>query len=102
MAQTRSDLTLMPEPLDSCAIDYRFKWFRGEQAATNLENNLSNLESRLDAILAALEANSNLQASPAANAAQADGSQKAGTTDSKEKPQDGANGDAVEDKKDTA
>ncbi|KAJ4010231.1 hypothetical protein NW752_004904 [Fusarium irregulare] len=73
-----------------------------QQAATNLENNLSNLESRLDAILAALEANSNLQASPAANAARADESRKAGTTDSKEKPQDGANGDAVEGKKDTA
>ncbi|RFN47544.1 hypothetical protein FIE12Z_8218 [Fusarium flagelliforme] len=96
------DLTLMPEPLDSCAIDHRFKWFRGEQAATNLENNLSNLESRLDAILAALEANSNLQASPAANAAQTVESRKAGTTDSKERPQDGANGDAVKDKKDTA
>ncbi|KAM5351682.1 hypothetical protein ACJ41O_004405 [Fusarium nematophilum] len=41
---------------------------RGEQAATALEANLSNLESKLDAILAALEAKSDPQTTTAAAA----------------------------------
>ncbi|RGP73787.1 hypothetical protein FLONG3_6208 [Fusarium longipes] len=76
---------------------------RGEQAATNLENNLTNLESRLDAILAALEANGNLQAPAAAKVDQANDSPE-GTkpTDNQAKSQGDINGDVEKDKKDTA
>ncbi|KAF4999761.1 hypothetical protein FGRMN_2230 [Fusarium graminum] len=62
---------------------------RGEQAATALENNLSNLESRLDAILAALEAKEDSQ--PPAT-----------VTGSRDEPQDSINSDTTKDSKDAA
>ncbi|KAJ4268247.1 hypothetical protein NW762_002309 [Fusarium torreyae] len=77
---------------------------RGEQAATALESNLSNLESRLDAILAALEAKEDPQSSPTATAAKAEASSKAtGAADHKDKLQDASSSDnAPKDKKDAA
>ncbi|KAH7266963.1 uncharacterized protein BKA55DRAFT_553892 [Fusarium redolens] len=74
---------------------------RGEQAATALENNLSSLESRLDAILAALEARENPQTS--ATAAKANNSPRAADReDQKGGSLDGANGDAEKIEKDAA
>ncbi|KAF5027672.1 hypothetical protein F66182_233 [Fusarium sp. NRRL 66182] len=73
---------------------------RGEQAATALESNLSNLESRLDAILAALEAKEDSQSS---TPAKIDGSsQVKSSAGLSAKPQEGSNGDAAEDKEDAA
>ncbi|EWZ98009.1 hypothetical protein BFJ63_vAg1755 [Fusarium oxysporum f. sp. narcissi] len=71
---------------------------RGEQAATALENNLSNLESRLDAILAALEARETPQMP--ATAAKANSSPGAADKDQKGRSLDGANGDAEKIEKD--
>ncbi|EXM36181.1 hypothetical protein NW761_000616 [Fusarium oxysporum] len=71
---------------------------RGEQAATALENNLSNLESRLDAILAALEAREPPQMP--ATAAKANSSPGAADKDQKGRSLDGANGDAEKIEKD--
>ncbi|KAI6766187.1 hypothetical protein HG530_007257 [Fusarium avenaceum] len=77
--------------------------YRGEHAATALENNLSNLESRLDAILAALEAKEDPQLPATAIASKPEDSSKVeGTDDSKDEPQDGTTGDAVKAGKDTA
>ncbi|RSL38238.1 hypothetical protein CEP53_015045 [Fusarium sp. AF-6] len=50
----------------------------GEQTATALEANLSNLESKLDAILAALEARADPQTSTSATAAEAEGPVESG------------------------
>ncbi|SPJ75616.1 uncharacterized protein FTOL_05347 [Fusarium torulosum] len=75
----------------------------GEHAATALENNLSNLECRLDAILAALEAKEDPQSPATAIASKAEDSSKAkGAEDPKDEPHDGTNGDAVKVSKDTA
>ncbi|EMT65236.1 hypothetical protein FOC4_g10011214 [Fusarium odoratissimum] len=71
---------------------------RGEQAATALENNLSNLESRLDAILAALEARETPQMP--ATAAKVNSSPGAADKDQKGRSLDGANGDAEKIEKD--
>ncbi|KAM0554078.1 hypothetical protein ACHAPJ_006876 [Fusarium lateritium] len=75
----------------------------GEQAATALESNLSNLESRLDAILAALEAKEDPQSSATATAAKAEPSSKAtGAAGHEDEVQDGyGSHDATKDK-DTA
>ncbi|CVK93149.1 uncharacterized protein FPRO_04486 [Fusarium proliferatum ET1] len=73
---------------------------RGEQAATALENNLSNLESRLDAILAALEARETTQM-PAA-VAKANSSPGAADKGHKGRSPDGTNGDAEKIEKDSA
>ncbi|KAM0250984.1 hypothetical protein ACHAP5_001864 [Fusarium lateritium] len=78
---------------------------QGEHAATALENNLSNLESRLDAILAALEAKEDSQSSATATATVSkpeDFSKAKGTEDSKDELQDSTNGDAVKESKDRA
>ncbi|KAG5747271.1 hypothetical protein H9Q69_005190 [Fusarium xylarioides] len=74
---------------------------RGEQAATALENNLSTLESRLDAILAALEARETTQM-PAAVAKAANGSPGAADEGQKGRSLDGTNGDAEKIEKDSA
>ncbi|QGI61930.1 hypothetical protein CEK26_005897 [Fusarium fujikuroi] len=73
---------------------------RGEQAATALENNLSNLESRLDAILAALEARETTQM-PAA-VAKANSSLGAADKGHKGRSPDGTNGAAEKIEKDSA
>ncbi|KAF5598290.1 hypothetical protein FPCIR_3211 [Fusarium pseudocircinatum] len=73
---------------------------RGEQAATALENNLSNLESRLDAILAALEVRETTHM-PAA-VAKANGFPGAADKSQKGKSPDGTNGDAEKIEKDSA
>ncbi|KAF9773711.1 hypothetical protein IL306_008407 [Fusarium sp. DS 682] len=73
----------------------------GEQAATALENNLSNLESRLDAILAALEAREDPQT--AATVANSNDPPKAADRGGqKDMSLDGANGDATKNEKDMA
>ncbi|CAJ0554272.1 Ff.00g127840.m01.CDS01 [Fusarium sp. VM40] len=76
---------------------------QGEHAATALENNLSNLESRLDAILAALEAKEDPQLPAAAIVSKREDSSKVkGTDDPKDELPDGTAGDAVKAGKDTA
>ncbi|KAM0334962.1 hypothetical protein ACHAPQ_004727 [Fusarium lateritium] len=76
---------------------------QGEHAATALENNLSNLENRLDAILAALEAKEDPQSPATTTASKPEDSPKAkGSEDSKHELQDSTNGDTVKVSKDTA
>ncbi|KAJ0150627.1 putative Cystinosin like protein [Fusarium oxysporum f. sp. albedinis] len=88
-----------PKSLDpACPWNAYRDLARGEQAATALENNLSNLESRLDAILAALEARETPQMP--ATAAKANSSPGAADKDQKGRSLDGANGDAEKIEKD--
>ncbi|KAG9256936.1 uncharacterized protein F5Z01DRAFT_441398 [Emericellopsis atlantica] len=58
---------------------------RGEQAATAMENNLSNLESKLDAILAAFDA-ADVEKATGENKQSSDGA-RAGIADKKEDEQ---------------
>ncbi|KAJ4170400.1 hypothetical protein NW754_006538 [Fusarium falciforme] len=76
---------------------------RGEQTATALEANLSNLESKLDAILAALEARADPQAPTSATAAEAEGPVKTPSqADGHAEAKEGADKDKHRGKEDTA
>ncbi|KAF4968068.1 hypothetical protein FSARC_4486 [Fusarium sarcochroum] len=105
LGELSEHLTTVPESLkhDLRKIEISLGLLpRGEQAAAALENNLSNLEGRLDAILAALEAKEAPQSSTTATAAMAEPSTKAtGAADGKLQGGSGSD-DAAKDKKDTA
>ncbi|GKT55161.1 hypothetical protein ColTof3_02500 [Colletotrichum tofieldiae] len=63
---------------------------QGEQAATALETNLTNLESRLDALLAAFEANEKSDQDGAAASQKEDETTRHGTSN-REKESSGSN-----------
>ncbi|RMJ04907.1 hypothetical protein CDV36_014428, partial [Fusarium kuroshium] len=76
---------------------------RGEQTATALEVNLSNLESKLDAILAALEARADPQTFSSATAAEAEGPVESGAqADGHVEAKEGADKDKQKQKEDAA
>jgi len=80
--------------VDNIAQAYR-DLLRGEQAATTLETNLTNLESRLDALLAAFEANGKSDqagtAAPHNENSKEDGTTHHGTSDTEKKDGPGSN-----------